>query len=149
MTEKHEVVVRGAADALTQRIEVGPHRLTGDEPVSLGGRDEGPNPYDFLLAALGSCKSITVTMYARRKGWPLDSVTVRLRHEKIHAEDCEACESKDVLLDRIDCEVTFSGNLTTDQRSRLLEIANRCPVHRTLTSEIEIRTREASPSGSP
>ncbi len=149
MTEKREVVVRGAADALTQRIEVGPHRLTGDEPVSLGGRDEGPNPYDFLLAALGSCKSITVTMYARRKGWPLDSVTVRLRHGKIHAEDCEACESKDVLIDRIECEMTFSGNLTTDQRSRLLEIANRCPVHRTLTSEIEIRTREASPPGSP
>jgi uncharacterized OsmC-like protein len=143
MAVKREVVVHGEGSSLTQRIEVGPHRLTADEPVSLGGRDEGPNPYDLLLSSLGSCKSITVTLYARRKGWPLDSVTVRLRHQKVHAEDCAACEDKDVLLDRIECEMEISGNLTSDQRSRLLEIANRCPVHRTLTSEIDIRTRLA------
>ncbi len=141
MADKREVVVRGEASALTQRIEVGPHHLTADEPVSLGGTDQGPNPYDLLLASLGSCKSMTVTLYARRKAWPLQSVTVRLRHQKVHAEDCAACEDKNALLDRIECEMEFSGNLTFDQRSRLLEIANRCPVHRTLTSEIDIRTR--------
>jgi putative redox protein len=135
------VTVRGRANALAQEIEVGRHRLAADEPASLGGTDTGPNPYDLLLAALGACKSITVTMYARRKAWPLDSVTVRLRHEKIHAEDCESCESRDVLLDRIECEVEFSGELTAEQRTRLLEIANRCPVHRTLTSEIIIESR--------
>src|SRR3990172_383347 len=119
MMDTRTVTVRGKADALAQEIVVGRHRLSADEPTSLGGTDTGPNPYDLLLAALGSCKSITVTMYARRKKWPLESVTVRLRHEKVHANDCESCESKDVLL----------------------EIANRCPVHRTLTSEIDIRTR--------
>jgi putative redox protein len=141
MTDTHRVTVRGQADALAQEIVVGRHRLSADEPTSLGGTDTGPNPYDLLLAALGSCKSITVTMYARRKKWPLESVTVRLRHEKVHANDCESCESKDVLLDRIECDLEFSGSLTTEQRTRLLEIANRCPVHRTLTSEIDIRTR--------
>ncbi len=146
MTVKREVVVHGKGSSLTQRIAVGPHRLKADEPVSVGGLaggDEGPNPYDLLLASLGSCKSMTVALYARRKGWPLDSVTVRLRHDKLHAEDCESCEDKDVLLDRIECDMEFSGNLTADQRSRLLEIANRCPVHRTLTSQIDIRTRLA------
>jgi putative redox protein len=135
------VIVRGQARALAQEIEVGPHRLPADEPTSAGGTDTGPNPYDLLLAALGSCKSITVTMYARRKDWPLESVTVRLRHDKIHVNDCESCESKDVLLDRIECDVEFSGRLTAEQRSRLFEISNRCPVHRTLTSEIDIRSR--------
>jgi putative redox protein len=141
MTDTRTVTVRGKADALAQEIVVGRHRLSADEPTSLGGTDTGPNPYDLLLAALGSCKSITVTMYARRKKWPLESVTVRLRHEKVHANDCESCESKDVLLDRIECDLEFAGKLTADQRARLLEIANRCPVHRTLTSEIDIRTR--------
>lgn len=141
MTDTPTVTVRGKADALAQEIVVGRHRLSADEPTSLGGTDTGPNPYDLLLAALGSCKSITVTMYARRKKWPLESVTVRLRHEKVHANDCESCESKDVLLDRIECDLEFSGSLTIEQRTRLLEIANRCPVHRTLTSEIDIRTR--------
>jgi putative redox protein len=139
--ESRTVTVRGKGNTLAQEIEVGRHRLAADEPASLGGTDTGPNPYDLLLAALGSCKSITVTMYARRKRWPLDSVTVLLRHEKIHAEDCESCESKDVLLDRIECQLEFSGQLTADQRGRLLEIANRCPVHRTLTSEIVIESR--------
>jgi len=135
------VIVRGKGGSLAQVIEVGRHRLSADEPTSVGGTDTGPNPYDLLLAALGSCKSMTAAMYARRKEWPLESVTVRLRHQKIHADDCESCESEDVLLDRIDCELELSGELTSEQRARLLEIANRCPVHRTLTSEIDIRTR--------
>ncbi len=141
MTDTRTVTVRGNALGLAQEIDVGRHRLSADEPTSLGGTDTGPNPYDLLLAALGSCKSITVTMYARRKAWPLESVTVRLRHEKIHANDCESCESENVLLDRIECDVEFGGALSSEQRARLLDIANRCPVHRSLTSEIDIRTR--------
>jgi putative redox protein len=141
MAEKRTVIVTGKGSALAQTIEVGGHKLSADEPVAAGGTDTGPNPYDLLLASLGSCKSITVTLYARRKAWPLESVTVRLQHGKIHADDCESCESKDVLLDRIDCELSFSGPLSPEQRTRLLEIASRCPVHRTLTSEIEIRSR--------
>lgn len=141
MAEKRTVIVTGKGSTLAQTIDVGDHKLSADEPVAAGGGDTGPNPYDLLLAALGSCKSITVTLYARRKSWPLEGVIVRLRHEKIHADDCESCESKDVLLDRIECELAFSGPLSPEQRTRLLEIANRCPVHRTLTSEIDIRSR--------
>jgi putative redox protein len=141
--ESPKVTVRGKGTALAQEIDVGRHRLAADEPASVGGTDTGPNPYDLLLAALGSCKSITVTMYARRKQWALESVTVRLRHDKIHADDCESCESRDVLVDRIECEVELEGELTAEQRGRLFEIANRCPVHRTLTSEIDIRSRLA------
>ncbi len=135
------VTVSGSAAGLAQRISVGRHRLTGDEPTSAGGTDTGPNPYDLLLAALGSCTSMTITLYARRKQWPLDSVTVRLRHSKIHAADCESCETKEGWLDHIERDVELTGSLSGEQRARLLEIANRCPVHRTLTSEIDITTR--------
>jgi len=137
------VTVHGRAAGFAQEIVVGPHRLTGDEPASAGGTDTGPNPYDFLLAALGSCVSMTVAMYARRKRWPLDAVTVRLRHSKIHAADCEQCETTTGLLDHIDCDVELTGGLSDEQHVRLLEIANKCPVHRTLTSEIHIQTRLA------
>ena len=135
------VVVRGSATGFAQEILAGPHRMASDEPVSVGGTDTGPSPYDFLLAALGACTSITVGMYARRKGWPLEEVTVHLRHSKIHASDCAECETKEGMLDRIERDIHFAGSLTTEQRSKLLEIANKCPVHRTLTSEIVVKTR--------
>ena len=143
-TEKNgisSVVVRGSASGFAQEIVAGPHRIAADEPVSVGGTDTGPSPYDFLLAALGACTSITVGMYARRKGWPLEEVTVNLRHSKIHASDCAECETKEGMLDRIERNIHFAGSLTNEQRSKLLEIANKCPVHRTLTSEIVIKTR--------
>ena len=135
------VVVRGSAAGFAQEIHAGRHRLVSDEPVSAGGTDTGPSPYDLLLAALGACTSMTVGMYARRKAWPLEEVTVHLRHSKIHAADCAECETKEGMLDRIERDIHFDGPLTDEQRSRLLEIANKCPVHRTLTSEIEIETR--------
>jgi uncharacterized OsmC-like protein len=135
------VVIRGSAAGFAQEIVAGPHRMTADEPVSVGGTDTGPSPYDFLLTALGACTSITVGMYARRKGWPLEEVTVNLRHSKIHASDCADCETKEGMLDRIERDIHFAGSLTNEQRSKLLEIANKCPVHRTLTSEIVIKTR--------
>jgi len=139
--EGANVIVWGDAGGFAQQIVAGPHRLAGDEPESVGGTGTGPSPYDFLLAALGSCTSMTVAMYARRKGWPLERVTVALRHSKIHAEDCAECETKEGRLDRIERDVRLDGPLTAEQRARLLEIANKCPVHRTLTSEINIRTR--------
>jgi putative redox protein len=135
------VTVYGSAAGFAQQIVVGRHRLTGDEAASAGGTDTGPNPYDFLLAALGSCTSMTVAMYARLKGWPLEAVTVRLRHSRIHAADCEECETSEGLLDQIDRHVEFAGALSEEQRLRLLAIANRCPVHRTLTSKVHIQTR--------
>src|ERR1700719_484855 len=143
-TEKSDVrsvVVRGSAAGFAQEIVAGPHRMAADEPVSVGGTDTGPTPYDFLLSALGACTSMTVGMYARRKGWPLEEVTVSLRHSKIHASDCAECETKEGILDHIERDIHFAGTLTAEQRSKLLEIANKCPVHRTLISEIDIKTR--------
>jgi len=137
-----DIIVRGGAAAFSQEIIAGFHRLTSDEPVAAGGTDAGPTPYDLLLAALGSCTSMTVAMYARRQGWPLEGVTVWLRHARIHASDCADCETRLGMLDRIERDVRFAGPLTVEQRSRLREIADKCPVHRTLTSEIDIRTRE-------
>ena len=137
------VVVRGAATGFAQEIRVASFRLTADEPEAVGGTGTGPSPYDFLLASLGSCTSMTIAMYARRKGWPLTDVTVQLRHSKIHAADCLDCETKEGRIDRIERNVQLSGALTEEQRLRLLEIANMCPVHRTLTGEINIQTRLA------
>jgi len=139
--EPWEVVVHGSAKGFAQEVAVGGHRLTADEPAAVGGTDTGPGPYDLLLAALGSCTSMTVGLYARRKQWPLEAVRVRLRHVKVHAADCEDCETKVGMLDRIERDVEFVGPLDAEQRARLLDIANKCPVHRTLTSEIAIRTR--------
>jgi uncharacterized OsmC-like protein len=135
------VAVRGSAAGFAQEVVAGSHRMAADEPVSVGGTDTGPSPYDFLLAALGACTSITVGMYARRKGWPLEEVGVNLRHKKIHASDCADCETRAGMLDLIELDLRLTGSLTNEQRSKLLEIANKCPVHRTLTSEIVITTR--------
>jgi putative redox protein len=137
------VVVRGSAGGFTQEVEAGRHRLAADEPVAAGGADAGPSPYELLLAALGACTSMTLAMYARRKQWPLEGVTVRLEHARIHAQDCAECDTKEGMLDRIEREISLTGPLSAEQRARLLEIANRCPVHRTLVSEIDIRTRLA------
>jgi putative redox protein len=137
------VVVTGRGSGFAQDIVVGPHRLSADEPTGAGGTDTGPNPYDLLLAALGSCTSMTVAAYARRKQWPLEAVTVRLRHSKLHAADCESCETKEGRLDRIERDIELTGPLDDEQRARLLEIAGKCPVHRTLVSEVDVRTRLA------
>jgi putative redox protein len=135
------VVVIGDARGFAQEISVGPHRLLADEPTSAGGTDTGPDPYGYLLAALGSCTSMTLALYARRKQWPLEAVRVELRHSKVHAADCESCETKEGRIDRIERDVSLTGPLSGEQRARLLEIANKCPVHVTLASEIDIRTR--------
>jgi len=141
-----EVVVRSAGGGFRQEVTAGTHRLVVDEPASVGGSDAGPSPYGLLLAALGSCTAMTLQMYARTKGWPLESVEVRLSHDKIHAKDCASCETKEGKLDRIEREVIVGGPLTDEQRKRLGEIADRCPVHRTLASEIHVHTRMSTPA---
>jgi putative redox protein len=139
-----DVVVRETRESkFQQTIAIGPHHLVADEPRAVGGEDSGPGPYDLLLSALGACTSMTMRLYADRKSLPLDLVTVRLRHSKIHAEDCAECETKIGLIDQIEREITMDGMLDDDQRAKLLEIADKCPVHRTLTSEIRIVTRQA------
>lgn len=124
-----------------QAVRAGRHRQLADEPASVGGDDAGMTPYDLLLASLGTCTSMTLRMYAARKELPLQHVSVRLRHERIHAEDCRDCETKDGRLDEISRTITLQGDLDDAQRDKLLEIADRCPVHRTLTGELKIRTR--------
>jgi uncharacterized OsmC-like protein/fermentation-respiration switch protein FrsA (DUF1100 family) len=140
----HQVVVRETRNSkFQQTVSIGPHHLLADEPVAAGGDDTGPGPYDFVLAGLGACTSMTMRLYADRKSLPLERVTVTLKHSKIHAEDCAECETKAGMLDQIDRVITMEGVLDTEQRKKLMEIADKCPVHRTLTSEIHIVTRAA------
>src|SRR5437773_7969930 len=143
-----DIVVRGSADSFKQEITARKHRLVADEPVSAGGGDAGPDPYDYLLASLAVCTSMTVGLYARRKKFPLEKIKVSLWHSRIYAIDCEECETKEGMLDRIDVEIELTGSVNEAQRAKLMEIAGKCPVHRTLTSEINIRLRPAQKSSS-
>jgi putative redox protein len=146
MTETREkdgvVIVReSGAGRYAEEIFIANHVLRADEPVAVGGTDTGPTPHDMLLAALGACTAVTLRMYAERKKWPLERVSVRLRHERVHAEDCQTCETKEGKIDRIERDIAIEGPLDAEQKARLLEIADKCPVHRTLTSEVWIETR--------
>jgi uncharacterized OsmC-like protein/pimeloyl-ACP methyl ester carboxylesterase len=139
-----EVVVRETRNSkFEQSVSIGPHRLLADEPVAAGGQDTGPAPYDFLLAGLGACTSMTMRLYADRKSLPLERTTVTLRHSKIYAQDCAECETRTGMLDQIERIISMDGALDAEQRKKLMEIADKCPVHRTLTSEIRIVTRSA------
>jgi uncharacterized OsmC-like protein len=139
-----DVIVRGHRRDFLQEIVVGKHHLRADEPVSYGGKDAAPGPYEYLLTALGSCTSMTIGLYARRKEIPLENITVSLHHSRIHAKDCEECDTKQGMLDRIDLKIELSGALTADQHATLMAVAAKCPVHRTLKSEIDIRLRAAA-----
>lgn len=136
----HRIAARTGEEGFLTEVQAGQHGLIADEPRSVGGTDRGPSPYDLLAAALGACTSMTLQMYARRKKWPLEEAVVRLNHKKIHAKDCERCETAEGSLDRIDRELELIGPLDDKQRNRMLEIADRCPVHRTLHSEISVVT---------
>lgn len=137
------VVSETRASKLQNVIASGRHRILADEPVDVGGLDTGPGPYDFLLGSLGACTSMTMRLYAERKAIPLERTTVTLKHSRIHAQDCAECETKEGMISRIERTITMEGNLDAEQRKKLMEIADKCPVHRTLTSEIDIVTREA------
>jgi putative redox protein len=142
-TDSKIVVVRETRRGrLQQEVTVGRHRFLADEPIAVGGLDSGPGPYDLLLAALGACTAMTLRLYAERKALPLERVTVALAHDRIHAADCADCETKEGMIDRIERAITLRGTLDAAQRKRLMEIADKCPVHRTLTSEVDIRTVE-------
>jgi putative redox protein len=142
-TTPADVIVRGNASGFLQEVVTGKHQLQADEPVSYGGGDVGPGPYDYLLTALGVCTSMTIGYYARRNKIPLENITVSLRHSRIHAKDCEECETKAGMLDRIDVEIELTGPFTPEQHAKLMEMAGKCPVHRTLKSEIDIKLRSA------
>ena len=129
-------VVVTTGEGLRTEVEAGGHTVVADEPENLGGTDNGPTPYDYLLAALGGCTAMTLRMYADRKGWPLESVTVRLSQDRIHAKDCGECETEEGRIDRIGREIELGGPLDEKQRRRLMEVADMCPVHRTLKREV-------------
>jgi len=132
-------VAESGTGTYTQEILAGGHRLIADEPRPFGD-DAGPSPYDLLLSALGACTSMTVRMYANKKNLPLEQVRVSLRHSRIHAQDCADCETKQGMVDHIDRDIELIGDLDDEQREKLLAIAERCPVHRTLTSEVHVTT---------
>ena len=134
-------VVESGDGKFTEHLLDGRHRLIADEPVAAGGKDRGPGPYELLLMALGACTTMTLRLYADRKRWPLERVSVRLRHAKIYAQDCADCETRDGYLDHITKNISLQGPLNAEQRLRLLEISELCPVQKTLKSEVHIETR--------
>jgi len=138
--ENSTVVMEAGDNKFVQKIDSSGHSLIADEPFKVGGSNTGPTPYDLLVSGLGACTSMTIRMYADRKKWPLEQVSVRLRHKKIHAEDCAECEGTSGKIDQIDKEIELKGELTAEQKTRLLEIADRCPVHQTLHSHMIINT---------
>ena len=138
------VLVAERDGGLTQDIYAGDHHLIADEPASVGGANLGGTPYDLLLAALGTCTSMTLRMYAKRKGLEIDEIKVQLLHNRIHANDCETCEDQKGLVDQIERLITIKGNLTEAQRDRMLQIADMCPVHKTLMNQKEITSRYAN-----
>jgi putative redox protein len=141
MADPTKIVARNTKNYRVD-VNTGTHTVVLDEPSSAGGTDAGPDPYDLLVAALGGCTSITLRMYAERKQWPLEDVTVELRHSRSHAADERECEDRPVRLDQIDVSITLDGPLTAEQRARLLEIASRCPLHHTLTAGLRINITE-------
>ena len=136
--------MHGKSATFSQEIVAGKHQLKADEPVVAGGEDAAPTPYDYLLAALGSCTSMTIGWYARKKNIPVEDIKVSLWQSRIHAKDCEDCITKDGMIHRIELEIALTGNITPQQHKLLMEAAERCPVHQTLTSEIDIKTRVAA-----
>ncbi len=145
--EQKEVIVYGDGEGLHQEVFIDSHRLVADEPAESGGSGRGPDPYDLLLASLGACTSITITMYAQSEGLPLRGVTTRLQHSNVHADDCAECETEEGKIDWIELNIELDGPLSDEQRSQLLEIAEKCPVHQTLISETVIRIGAGDESG--
>jgi putative redox protein len=144
--QDNRITARTGRGGFVTELQVNRHSLIADEPAAVGGTDQGPTPFDLLVAALGACTSMTLRMYADRKGWPLEAATVRLKHRKIHAADCESCEIEEGMLDRIEREIEIEGPLEEEQKQRLLQIADRCPVHKTLTSEVEVKSHLKEPA---
>ncbi|MDH3271248.1 MAG: bifunctional alpha/beta hydrolase/OsmC family protein, partial [Gemmatimonadota bacterium] len=142
LKDEGRAVSRTRSGTFLTDIAIGRHTLVADEPVSVGGQGAGPTPYDYLLAGLGACTSMTLQMYAGRKEWPLEEVRVRLRHRRLHKKDCTECDEDDGRLDVVDREVELLGPLDDAQRGRLMEIADRCPVHRTLDAGVRVKTTE-------
>ncbi len=138
--EPRSVMVSGPATGFRTDVEVGGHHLVVDEPTAVGGADDGPTPYEMLLAGLGACTAMTLRIYADRRKWPLERARISLRHRKVHAQDCVDCETKPAKMDVVDRIITLDGALTEEQRAKLLEIAERCPVQQTLGSKIQVNT---------
>jgi uncharacterized OsmC-like protein len=147
MAQKYEVTVRVGARGYRAEVSAGGHSLVADEPVALGGTNEGPTPYDYLAAALGTCTAMTIRLYADRRGWPLDEVTVRLRHSRIHQKDCTECDARPVGIDQFARSIELSGDMTEEQRAGLLRVADRCPVGQTLERGVRIVSVEPEPTG--
>ncbi|HZJ55976.1 MAG TPA: OsmC family protein [Myxococcaceae bacterium] len=139
--EPRRVEVSGPATGFRTEVEVGGHRLVVDEPIAVGGVDAGPTPYEMLLAGLGACTAMTLRLYADRRKWPLERARISLQHRKVHAQDCVDCVTKPAKMDVVDRVITLEGALTEEQRAKLLEIAERCPVQQTLGGKIQVNTK--------